>query len=484
MSTTVHCPACNAPLELPEAIPAGKRLQCPDCGAAFSPPADADRAAELKTERARPEARTPAGSGTAAPRRRPSHREDDFGEDAPPRRGSGGSAVLVAAVVVIVLLVLGAGGAILLAFSRAVAVQDEQAMMAVNNGPPMMGPVPPGGLAMGGGPAFGGPGMAGAGMGFNVGAPAPEIEGQDLDGTPMKLSDFRGQVVVLDFWGDWCPLCKPAYTYQNHLINRMKGEPFVFLGVNCDATREQAQLVVKNQKIGWRSWYDGGGPNMGGLNFNKYGITAVPTAFVIDTKGIIQQRFDQQTNEVALDMAVDRVMALAEKRPANAPARWTAGSTAFSQLGDEVAVGAYRMRPPTGYVLEKLTPEPKHETYRWKGQPRQDGTVPVLEVSLEPAPPADRKLEDVLEKDLQAIPRPGLLGWNCSAAERGDVKGLIFARARWTLWQSPIKLKLSGYQYAAVDGDTLIRISCRDSMPTFGGAHDAAPLTFRRAPAE
>lgn len=36
-----------------------------------------------------------------------------------------------------------------------------------------------------------------------VGKPAPEIDGQDLDGVAFRLSDYRGQVVVLDFWGDW-----------------------------------------------------------------------------------------------------------------------------------------------------------------------------------------------------------------------------------------------------------------------------------------
>ncbi|MGO9916429.1 MAG: peroxiredoxin family protein [Isosphaeraceae bacterium] len=36
-----------------------------------------------------------------------------------------------------------------------------------------------------------------------VGGAAPEITGTDLDGKPMKLSDFRGKIVMLDFWGDW-----------------------------------------------------------------------------------------------------------------------------------------------------------------------------------------------------------------------------------------------------------------------------------------
>jgi cytochrome oxidase Cu insertion factor (SCO1/SenC/PrrC family) len=39
--------------------------------------------------------------------------------------------------------------------------------------------------------------------GLAVGQAAPEIEGTDLDGVPFKLSDYRGKVVVLDFWGHW-----------------------------------------------------------------------------------------------------------------------------------------------------------------------------------------------------------------------------------------------------------------------------------------
>ena len=38
---------------------------------------------------------------------------------------------------------------------------------------------------------------------LNIGMQAPEIEGEDLDGVTFKLSDYRGKVVVLDFWGDW-----------------------------------------------------------------------------------------------------------------------------------------------------------------------------------------------------------------------------------------------------------------------------------------
>jgi hypothetical protein len=42
-----------------------------------------------------------------------------------------------------------------------------------------------------------------ANVGLNIGQVAPEIEGEDLDGKHFKLSDYRGKVVVLDFWGNW-----------------------------------------------------------------------------------------------------------------------------------------------------------------------------------------------------------------------------------------------------------------------------------------
>jgi len=40
-------------------------------------------------------------------------------------------------------------------------------------------------------------------QGMSIGDVAPEIVGEDVDGTPMKLSDYRGKVVMIDFWGDW-----------------------------------------------------------------------------------------------------------------------------------------------------------------------------------------------------------------------------------------------------------------------------------------
>ena len=74
-----------------------------------------------------------------------------------------------------------------------------------------------------------------------VGRPAPEIEGTDMHGKPLRLSDFKGKVVVLNFWGTWCGPCMALVPQERNLVARLKYQPFAFLGVNCKDNRETAQ---------------------------------------------------------------------------------------------------------------------------------------------------------------------------------------------------------------------------------------------------
>ena len=61
-----------------------------------------------------------------------------------------------------------------------------------------------------------------------IGRVAPEIEGDDLDGKRFKLTDFRGKVVVLNFWSHvGCAICRDAYPAERALVKRMEGKPFV-----------------------------------------------------------------------------------------------------------------------------------------------------------------------------------------------------------------------------------------------------------------
>jgi peroxiredoxin len=141
-----------------------------------------------------------------------------------------------------------------------------------------------------------------------VGKKAPEIDGADGTGSDFKLSDFRGKVVLLEFWGDWSPQCVRLYPYERILVNKYKGRKFVMLGVNTDAP-DRFETVQKEKKVTWRSWADGA---MGGPIAKEWGVDTVPTMYLIDHKGTIRMRgvFDPDTVELALD----RLLAEAEGR--------------------------------------------------------------------------------------------------------------------------------------------------------------------------
>ena len=91
---------------------------------------------------------------------------------------------------------------------------------------------------------------------LQVGRTPPDIVGKDVAGAEFKLSDYRGKVVVVDFWVDWCPYCREMYGLERQLAERWKGKPFAIVGVNGDDPK-RLQALLKDKTITWRNWSDG-----------------------------------------------------------------------------------------------------------------------------------------------------------------------------------------------------------------------------------
>jgi len=120
-----------------------------------------------------------------------------------------------------------------------------------------------------------------------VGKLAPEFQGEDTDGRPMQLSDYRGKVVVLAFWGNWCSLCRSMFPYERSLVERMRGRPFVLLGVNSDERSTVAQTLAEEKVVTWRSWRDGGEVH-GGAIARQWNVEPLPDIFILDARGVIR----------------------------------------------------------------------------------------------------------------------------------------------------------------------------------------------------
>jgi peroxiredoxin len=489
MSATIPCPECNAPLKRPGNYAPGKRIRCPQCDATFDPTEDEPAPTGVTGS---PRALAPGGP--ALEKEQPTGQVPRRGNLSGPRRKRGGSAGIIIGLVAGGIVLLGSAAVLVFAlwYWRAPEKATQPVVQATppvvedqKKGPPPIDDqqqVPPPFDGKMGRPPVGpvGPGPFGPldkpePPPLKIGEVAPEIEGKDLDGKAMKLSDFRGKVVVLDFWGDWCPWCKAAYTYQRDLVRRMEGRSFVLLGVNCDDTADQARLVVKNQRITWRSWFDGP-RGMTGPVYKRWGIQAVPSVFVLDTKGVLRQTFSGAPRTFLLEQTVESLLPAAERgRP-----RWLASEQLLERLGPEVEIGVYRMRSPPDYHLERREPEPGRQVFVWRHTAALPGGVPAqLEVTLVRG--AKDEPASAIEKALGALSCLRQ-GWSCSMAQRGEVNGQLFYRVNWFGLESASKRSTHGFVYAARDGDVLIQIVGRGGNLDRGTMvfADAAALTLRK----
>jgi thiol-disulfide isomerase/thioredoxin len=122
-----------------------------------------------------------------------------------------------------------------------------------------------------------------------IGKLAPEITGNDLDEKPMKLSDYRGRIVVIDFWGTWCGPCMLMKPQERDLEKRFEGKPFAIVGVNSDEDRDKPNAAMQRLEVNSRSWWDGGSPQ--GPIASAWNVHGWPTFYVVDRAGVIRYKF-------------------------------------------------------------------------------------------------------------------------------------------------------------------------------------------------
>jgi thiol-disulfide isomerase/thioredoxin len=140
-----------------------------------------------------------------------------------------------------------------------------------------------------------------------VGKLAPDIEGEDIDGKPMKLTDYRGKVVVLVFWGTWCGPCMRSLPLEKAIVSRLKDKPFILLGINSDADKNKLKQTIAKESITWGSWWDGG--KIGGPIATRWDVQGWPTIIVLDKQGVIRFKNLPHYTPKPLNDAVDSLIA-------------------------------------------------------------------------------------------------------------------------------------------------------------------------------
>jgi peroxiredoxin len=144
-----------------------------------------------------------------------------------------------------------------------------------------------------------------------TGKTVPDLSGQDLDGKPMKLSNFRGKVVLLDFWAYNSGASTALMAHERRLLTRMKGRPFAVVGVNGDEP-EELPALWKKTPLPWRSFRNQRKdlPDVS----KEWNLKGWPTLFLIDQQGAIRRRWIGPPGDKVLDKEIETLVRAAEEK--------------------------------------------------------------------------------------------------------------------------------------------------------------------------
>ncbi len=113
-----------------------------------------------------------------------------------------------------------------------------------------------------------------------VSGKAPNFTLKSRSGKNLKLSEFRGQVVMINFWASWCAPCRQEMPLLEKIYKKYKRLGFTLLGVNVEQDTSAAKNYLKNVRVSFPILFD---------NTNKtsklYKVSAMPTTVIIDRNG-------------------------------------------------------------------------------------------------------------------------------------------------------------------------------------------------------
>ncbi len=119
----------------------------------------------------------------------------------------------------------------------------------------------------------------------SVGHKAPDFELTDINDKPVKLSDYKGKYVMIDFWASWCQPCRQENPNVVKQYARFKDKGLNILGISLDDDKKAWQSAIAKDNLAWR--HASQPKRFDGPVVKQYVVEAIPSNFIVDPQGVI-----------------------------------------------------------------------------------------------------------------------------------------------------------------------------------------------------
>ncbi|MEW6157978.1 MAG: TlpA disulfide reductase family protein, partial [Verrucomicrobiota bacterium] len=117
------------------------------------------------------------------------------------------------------------------------------------------------------------------------GAVFPDFKENDLEGKPLSIANYKGKVVLIDFWATWCGPCVQELPNVLKAYEKYHNKGFDIIGISLDKDKAALTSFIEKRSMPWKQYFDGKGWE--NKLAQQYGINSIPATYLLDGEGKI-----------------------------------------------------------------------------------------------------------------------------------------------------------------------------------------------------